>query len=85
MTRAGRVSRPSEKYVMATMALTHAEMGYHANLKEIAMMEYLLDFEVTGVGTGLGGGFTHTHELKAMKYEEAMAADQEGWVKAVEE
>eukprot|EP00957_Ditylum_brightwellii_P033955 2572118-Ditylum_brightwellii.AAC.1 len=28
---------------------------------------------------------TNTHELKAMKYEEVMAADQEGRTKAVEE
>eukprot|EP00957_Ditylum_brightwellii_P035324 2679431-Ditylum_brightwellii.AAC.1 len=54
MTRAGRVSNPSEKYGMATMALTHAEMGYHANLKETAMMEhatedFFLDFEVAGL------------------------------------
>eukprot|EP00957_Ditylum_brightwellii_P017545 1321705-Ditylum_brightwellii.AAC.1 len=58
------------------MALTHAEMGYHANLKEMPMMEYakedhLLDFEVAGVGAGLGG--------------EALAADWEGWTKMVEE
>eukprot|EP00957_Ditylum_brightwellii_P146547 11157008-Ditylum_brightwellii.AAC.1 len=33
---------------------------------------------VAGVGVGLGGGFTHECELKAMKSEEAMAADQEG-------
>eukprot|EP00957_Ditylum_brightwellii_P126353 9632491-Ditylum_brightwellii.AAC.1 len=71
------------------MTLAHAEMGYHVNLKEITMImyakeDYLLDSEVAEVGTGLGGGFTHMHELRAMKYEEAMAADWEGWTKAVD-
>eukprot|EP00957_Ditylum_brightwellii_P142131 10829125-Ditylum_brightwellii.AAC.1 len=60
-TRARRVFRPSTNYGMAIMALTHAEMGYHANLCEIAMMEYAkddfhLDFEVAGVGSGIRGG-----------------------------
>eukprot|EP00957_Ditylum_brightwellii_P094529 7198447-Ditylum_brightwellii.AAC.1 len=65
-------------------------MRYHANLREIAMMDYAkedfqLDFEVAEVGAGIGGGFTHTQELKDMKYDEAMKTNHEGWEKAVEE
>eukprot|EP00957_Ditylum_brightwellii_P158155 12037908-Ditylum_brightwellii.AAC.2 len=82
-TRVGRVFRPNTKYGIETMAFTQAEMGYHANLCETAIMEYAkedfqLDFEVAGVGAGIGGGFTHTQEQKAMKYNEAMKADHEG-------
>eukprot|EP00957_Ditylum_brightwellii_P130225 9934192-Ditylum_brightwellii.AAC.1 len=72
------------------MVLTHAEMGYHANLCEIAIMEYVkedfhLDFEVAGVDAGIGGGFTHTQELKDMKYNEAMKTNHKIWAKTVEE
>eukprot|EP00957_Ditylum_brightwellii_P139751 10649808-Ditylum_brightwellii.AAC.1 len=53
-TRVGRVVIPNTKYGIATMAFTHAEMGYHANLREIKIMKYAkedfqLDFEVVGV------------------------------------
>ena len=40
--------------------------------------------EIMAVGAGIGGGFTHTSELKPMKYEEAMKKDPVGWGKAVD-
>eukprot|EP00957_Ditylum_brightwellii_P029359 2219313-Ditylum_brightwellii.AAC.1 len=56
----------------------------------MAMLEYAtedcsVDFEVAGVGAGLGDGFQNTRELKPMKHNEAMAVDKAGWIKAVEE
>eukprot|EP00957_Ditylum_brightwellii_P121610 9274004-Ditylum_brightwellii.AAC.1 len=72
------------------MALTQAEYGYQANMCMIAMMEfaaedYKIDFEVAGVGVGVEGGFVNTHGLRAMKLDEAMHTDKDGWTKAVEE
>jgi hypothetical protein len=80
-TRSGRVVQPPQRLNMATMALTPAEIGYQARLMELAKLEH----EIAGVGAGIGGGFTNTRELKAMKYKEAMKVDTEGWTKAVEE
>ena len=90
-TRFGRVVRPPERYGdLAVMALTKAELGYQANLRNMAMLEFAaedcsVDYEIAGVGAGLGGSFQNTHELKPMKYDEAMAVDKAGWTKAVEE
>ena len=36
------------------------------------------------VGAGIGGGFTHTSELRPMNYNEAMAKNPQGWEKAVD-
>ena len=36
------------------------------------------------VGAGIGGGFTHTSELKPMIYIEAMNKDPVGWQKAID-
>ena len=82
VTRYGREVKPVERYGdLAAMSLTQAEYGYQVNLREIAKIE----FEVAGVGAGLGGGFENTRQLKPMKYHEAMNADNVGWTKAVEE
>ena len=38
------------------------------------------------VGAGIGGGFQNTHELRVMKYNEALLLDdKKNWMKAVEE
>ena len=38
------------------------------------------------VGAGIGGGFQNTHELRVMKYNEALLSDdKKNWMKAVEE
>ena len=82
VTRYGRETRPVERYGdLAAMALTQAEFGYQANLREIAMIE----FELAGVGAGLGGGLKNTRQLKPMKYDKAMATVKEGGTKVVEE
>jgi hypothetical protein len=41
--------------------------------------------EIMTVGAGIGGGFTHTSELRPMKYNEAMSKDPVGWNKAVDQ
>ena len=75
VTRFGREIRPVERYGdLAAMALTEAEYGYQVNLREIAKIE----FEISGVGAGLGGGFENTRQLKPMKYDEAMRTDKVG-------
>eukprot|EP00957_Ditylum_brightwellii_P143631 10943399-Ditylum_brightwellii.AAC.1 len=52
---------------------------------EFALEDYCTDNEIAAVGTGLGGGFENTQQLRPMKCNEAMATDKEGWTKAVEE
>ena len=39
---------------------------------------------IAGVGSGLGGGFYNTAELRPMKFKEAMKMDCEGWTKVVD-
>ena len=91
VTRSGRVSQaPSWHSNYTALALTKAELGLYANLKEMAMLgmsieDGKIDDEVAGVGAGLGGGFFNTSELRPMKYKEAMKVDREGWTKAVRE
>ena len=46
------------------------------------MQEYSTT-EITAVRAGIGGGFTHTSELKPMKYEETMAKDLIRWTEGV--
>jgi len=42
--------------------------------------------QVAGIGTGIGGGFENTNELRVMTYQEAMnTQDRDKWIKAVEE
>jgi hypothetical protein len=58
--------------------LTPAEEKFYEGMRELN--------EVGLVGAGVGGGFTHTSELKVLKYNEAMAGpDKKEWEKAVEE
>ena len=47
--------------------------------------EYKLSHELAGIGAGLDGEFNNTRELEAMKYEEAMTKDKDGWTKAINE
>ena len=72
------------------LALTNVEIGYQDQLKEIAMAEmshndYRIHYEVAFVGVGLGGGFKNMAELKIMKYNEAILANEIGRSKDVEE
>eukprot|EP00957_Ditylum_brightwellii_P140129 10678066-Ditylum_brightwellii.AAC.1 len=65
------------------MALTEAEFEYQVNLQDIAMPkyakeDYVIDYEVAAIGSGLSGGFENTRQLKPMKYDEAMATDKVG-------
>lgn len=45
----------------------------------------MIEFELAGVGAGLGGVFENTCQLKSMKYYETMEIDEADWTKAVEE
>ena len=74
----------------ATMALIKDELGFHASLKEMLLMSMsvedgVVDQEIVGVGSGFGGGFYNTSELRPMKYKEAIHVDRKGWTKAVHE
>eukprot|EP00957_Ditylum_brightwellii_P122321 9327992-Ditylum_brightwellii.AAC.1 len=81
-TQSGQSVRTTAQYSdLAVMAFTEAEFGYQANLHNMPMLELVaedcsVDVEATGVGSGLEGGFQRTHELKPMKYDEAMAVDK---------
>ena len=42
--------------------------------------------DICGVGAGIGGGFSDTHELQLMKFKEAMKTpNKDKWLKAVKE
>ena len=90
-TRSGRVSKaPSWHSNYAVLGLTKAELGLQTSLKEMSLLsmsveDSFIDQEIAGVGSGLGGGFFNTTELRPMKYKEAMQVDREGWTKAVHE
>ena len=77
-TREGRILRaPNWHKDYAVLALTNAKIGHQTHLKEVAMAEmypddYRIHREASFVGTGLGGGFENTAELKVMKYNEVM-------------
>ena len=48
---------------MAVMALTPDELAYHVNLMELNRQEqseedYIIDYEMAFIGSGLGGGYT---------------------------
>jgi hypothetical protein len=58
--------------------LTEAEQQYYKMMRESGKFAF--------VGAGLGGGFTNTSDLHAMKYKEAMASSNcNKWQKAVNE
>ena len=65
------------------IGLSEAEQNYYRTMETIDDDRKMFG-EVCFVGAGLGGGFTHTSELKPMKYEEAMAKDPIEWGKAVD-
>jgi len=86
-TRTGRKIQPPRRLIeeMGAIAanyeigLTHAETNYYEAMREFPEGEFAPG-ELACVGAGLGGGFSDTHELHVMKYDEAMAsADAEKW------
>ena len=49
----------------AALEMTSAELGYYTNLKELELLsmsdeDRVVDDEVAGVGSGLGGGMYNT-------------------------
>ena len=70
-------------HLINDLALTSVEDKYVRELETITKEH---PEEVACVGAGIGGGFTHTNELKPMKFDEAMSGpDADKWQKAVEE
>ena len=93
-TRAGRAVRAraflsdeqaAERGAVAgDLALSVAEREYFSTMERIAALQEV-NGEIAAVGAALGGGFTHTTELKPMKYKEAMASkDRASWIEAME-
>jgi hypothetical protein len=85
VTRSGRTIQPPARLIQemsATQTRYLAQMFELDNI-EVANMELTCsddNVEFLLVGAGVGGGFTHTSELKVMNYREAMAsADSEAW------
>jgi hypothetical protein len=61
--------------------ITPAEEKFYAGMRSVNELHKL-----GLIGADIGGGFTHTSELKVMKFKEAMAGpDKKTWDKAVEE
>jgi len=78
-TRSGRSTyRPARLTdEMNCAELTFAEKNYYSILE---------NEEIACVGSGVGGGFSNTSELKVMKYKETMKTkERDKWAKAVEE
>eukprot|EP00957_Ditylum_brightwellii_P035509 2692173-Ditylum_brightwellii.AAC.1 len=71
------------------MGLTQAEIGYQANLCELARLEFVQEYKLSHkfvrIGADLGYRFSNTRELKAMKHEESMARNKDGWTTAIDE
>lgn len=64
-------------------------MEHQARPNDVVMVatrigDYKLNFEVTNVGAGLGGGFENTIEFKMIKYNEANNRDKLEWTKSLE-
>jgi hypothetical protein len=67
-----------------TQSVTNAEMSFAVGLDHLPDDNYLPAFEYGFVGAGVGGGFTDTHELHTMVYDEAMGStDAPKWKEAV--
>ena len=81
-TVTGRVSCPPACLVeeMGEAALTAAEQNYY-----YALSKYQDEQEDGCGGIGIGSGITNTHELKVMRYDEAMAGlDKKEWEVSVQ-
>jgi len=76
---------PAEERFYATMRELNELALYAPNVPGVDEMDEL-DTELNLVGAALGGGFTHTSELKPKKYKEAMkTGNREKWDAAVDE
>ena len=59
--------------------------GYLQMIREVNEIEFEKK-EFCAVGAGIVGGFTHTTELKVLKFDEAVnGPDKKNWYKAIEE
>jgi hypothetical protein len=76
---------------MGLMSLTNAEQKYQEHLMTIDLQnmskeEFEIEHEISGVGAGVGGGFSNTKELKVMKFDEAMESnDKKEWQSAIKD
>jgi hypothetical protein len=94
MTRTGRTIKPPKRLITEIgdvgyddyeIKLTEAEKCYYATMRDFPQGEFNPG-EIACVGAGIGGGFSDTHELHVMKYNEAMATnDRKKWEIAVKE
>ena len=93
LTRSGRAVNIPERYrdvtaltVSYEMMLSDAEKVYYDYMTNCPDENHKVALELSCVGAGIGGGFEHTQELHAMKFEEAMQTeDKKKWEVAVEE
>ena len=74
---------------MGLMSLTKAEKDYQMYLyncetNNMSEEDCRINYEIIGVGAGIGGGFKNTKELRVMKYDEAMETkDRKEWQEAI--
>ena len=86
-SRVGRVIRRPNRLVETNTAAVNAEdvIGYLQMIREVNENEFEKE-EFCAVGAGIEGGFTHTTELKVLKFDEAAnGPDKENWYKHIEE
>ena len=86
-SRVGRVIRRPNRLVETNTAAVNAEdvSGYLKMIRGVNENEFEKE-EFCAVGAGIGGGFTHTTELKVLKFDEAVnGPDKENWYKAIAE
>ena len=72
-SRVGRVIRRPNRLVETNTAAVNAEdvSGYLQMIREVNENDFEKK-EFCAVGAGIGGGFTHTTELKVLKFDEAV-------------
>ena len=93
VTKYGRVTKVPAylRDDMGLMSLSAAEKAYQNYIRECSQQnmskdDYNIDYELAGVGAGIGGGFKNTKELRVMTYGEAMLSkDKEKWLQAIGE
>ena len=85
VTRSGRSIKPPARLIQEMSATQTRYLSQMLELDNVEVANLTLtsnddNVEFLLVGAGIGGGFTHTSELKVMNYRDAMAsADVEAW------
>ena len=82
MTRIGRTSRQPQRLMYTEMGGTAVDLAYLARMAEVDCSE--VNFELSLVGAGIGGGFDNTQELGTMTLAQALnSPDANRWAEEI--